>query len=988
MTFASTAFLGGAGLGALIRTGVSEFSDMTRVAATTNALLRATGGVANISAAGIDRLATRTLKLTGVDDELVKSAENVLLTFRAVRNETGRGNDVFTRATRDALDLSRVFGSDLSATALQLGKALQDPIRGVTALRRSGVSFTVDQQKLLKQLVETGQVLRAQRLILGEVERQVGGTAEAVGRTLPGRLNILRESAKNALGDYVRRLSESRDAAELAASGARGVGQAFGVVRGTVRELGPPLISATRAATQLGDAVGGVGPILAAVAAYKAVGIAVGLSAAAQTAYARATLVATGATTRETAAVAASAGAFRVQAASAATSGFRMAGSMTPLAARSAVAAEEVAAVGTAGRAAAVGLGAGRVAASALGGPIGITAIGVAGLTVGMLALKRRADNAAGSLNATRRSLQGLSQALTSAQSLRNDLAGSSENVSLGNFNVLAAQRSVEAARRAASRSSAPAGSLEQLGLAQRVTEAERTLIQAERDLSSAQQERDRTLERLNLNERQRPSAIAATTDALRSQLAALREQARIVTLRGIPVGIRPIQRDVSSQEALRRTIALTEELSRSGDQVQRTVGGALFTIATSLNRLPTEKEITIAVRLAGQGKSVNDIVRDILGIEVSTEQIRLRGLGTTRSTSAALEQQFQAAKKILSVERQKLQTLKDVVAKRRDDLQAARDQVTAARDSLTAAREARSAAVEALRAARQAQVESQRAVGDAIRQARIGVTAAVHDAKSNLDSLGQSIADAFGKLGGQTTGRGGALGAQFRALRDEVLRGGGGPDTQRTAQRIASRIERAPVPDASKLPQQFADLTDQFNRGKITLPQFTRQFNALISGFNFGAFQREFGTAAANTLRDEIRTFRRQARLITTGPQRAGGGVQQNLVRPLQAVAAGNRQIRDAVDGVHAATDGVAKAQHDVQRTTREIGRAQHRLQEAQVKEERKHTIELRAIRAAVEQQLRVQKAKDRLDKPKPKPRGSDDKNAGDLTNSGAGTP
>ena len=60
-----------------------------------------------------------------------------------------------------------------------LGKALNDPIKGITALSRAGVTFTQGQKDQIKTLVESGNLLGAQKIIMGELEAQVGGTAEA-----------------------------------------------------------------------------------------------------------------------------------------------------------------------------------------------------------------------------------------------------------------------------------------------------------------------------------------------------------------------------------------------------------------------------------------------------------------------------------------------------------------------------------------------------------------------------------------------------------------------------------------------------------------------------------------------------------------------------------------------------------------------------------------------------------------------------------------
>src|SRR5207244_9882201 len=82
--------------------------------------------------------------------------------------------------------------------------ALEDPIRGMTRLRREGVTFTKDQEKQIKTLVEHNRVMDAQKVILRQVNVEFGGQAEKVGRTLPGQWNILRETLKNVAAEQLR----------------------------------------------------------------------------------------------------------------------------------------------------------------------------------------------------------------------------------------------------------------------------------------------------------------------------------------------------------------------------------------------------------------------------------------------------------------------------------------------------------------------------------------------------------------------------------------------------------------------------------------------------------------------------------------------------------------------------------------------------------------------------------------------------------------
>lgn len=190
-------------LGGAVRSGISEFTEMQKVTAQTQAALASTGGVANVTAGQVERLAGRLSSLSGVDDELIQSGENLLLTFKNVRNELGQGNRIFDRATAAALDLSVAGFGSIESTAKQLGKALNDPVKGMASLGRAGVTFTQGQRDTIKRLVETNRVLDAQKLILREVESQVGGSAKAYGETLPGSLAKIREAFRNAFGNLV-----------------------------------------------------------------------------------------------------------------------------------------------------------------------------------------------------------------------------------------------------------------------------------------------------------------------------------------------------------------------------------------------------------------------------------------------------------------------------------------------------------------------------------------------------------------------------------------------------------------------------------------------------------------------------------------------------------------------------------------------------------------------------------------------------------------
>jgi hypothetical protein len=145
--------------------------------------------------------------LVGVDDEVIKATQAKLLTFRNLTKTAGTLGGAFDRATKAAIDMAAAGFGTAESNATQLGKALQDPIKGITALNRAGITFTADQKELIKSLVESGEVLKAQDLILTEIESQVGGTAEATV-TASQKMNIAFGEIQESLGQAVLPLFE------------------------------------------------------------------------------------------------------------------------------------------------------------------------------------------------------------------------------------------------------------------------------------------------------------------------------------------------------------------------------------------------------------------------------------------------------------------------------------------------------------------------------------------------------------------------------------------------------------------------------------------------------------------------------------------------------------------------------------------------------------------------------------------------------------
>jgi hypothetical protein len=156
--------------------------EIEKLNAQTNAVIKSTGSAAGKSIDEINKLNGSLEKLTGIEAEVIQEGQNMLLTFTNIKG------DNFDSATKAALNLSVALGKDMSSSAMLVGKALNDPIAGLSALSRTGIQFTDDQKNMITTMVEMGDTAGAQTVILAELERQFGGSAEAFGDTTAGKL--------------------------------------------------------------------------------------------------------------------------------------------------------------------------------------------------------------------------------------------------------------------------------------------------------------------------------------------------------------------------------------------------------------------------------------------------------------------------------------------------------------------------------------------------------------------------------------------------------------------------------------------------------------------------------------------------------------------------------------------------------------------------------------------------------------------------------
>lgn len=216
----------GAAIGALYKGGqfigdsITKYDEGAQADAQLQAGLKSTKGISGKTMGGMTAQAQNLQDVTKFDDEATKGAQAILLTFTQVRNK------IFDEAIPAIQDMATRMKTDLPTAALQVGKALNDPIGGIGALRRVGVQLTDEQEKQVKTYVKLGQVEKAQAIILKELNTEFGGSAAAAAKAGTGGFTIL----KNKFDD----LKEGVGARLMPALGA--LGTELGKVVGWAKE--------------------------------------------------------------------------------------------------------------------------------------------------------------------------------------------------------------------------------------------------------------------------------------------------------------------------------------------------------------------------------------------------------------------------------------------------------------------------------------------------------------------------------------------------------------------------------------------------------------------------------------------------------------------------------------------------------------------------------------------------------------------------------
>jgi hypothetical protein len=185
--------------GSIVRRAIKNVSDQERATSQLVAGLRSTNFVSGQTVEGLQDLAKEMQLTTGLSNELIESVAGIGLSF------TNISGDVFPQFLKISADVAERMGVDLRSTAVQLAKALNDPVANLGALSRAGIQFSKSQKAVITDLFETGKVAEAQTVVLEELRRQYEGSAFAARDTLGGALKGLNEDFQ----DFLKSLAQA-----------------------------------------------------------------------------------------------------------------------------------------------------------------------------------------------------------------------------------------------------------------------------------------------------------------------------------------------------------------------------------------------------------------------------------------------------------------------------------------------------------------------------------------------------------------------------------------------------------------------------------------------------------------------------------------------------------------------------------------------------------------------------------------------------------
>lgn len=179
-SIAGFAVAAAAGITAFATASVHKFMESEAAAKQLDQTLKSTKFAAGFNSEQLKTFGNEMKSISVYGGTAINKAMALMATFTSIKG------DIFKKAIESAMDLNSALGGDIQGNVIQLGKALNNPITGMTALRRVGVSFTKEQEAAVESLVNAGKLEEAQMVILNELQVEFGGQARAMSQTTQG----------------------------------------------------------------------------------------------------------------------------------------------------------------------------------------------------------------------------------------------------------------------------------------------------------------------------------------------------------------------------------------------------------------------------------------------------------------------------------------------------------------------------------------------------------------------------------------------------------------------------------------------------------------------------------------------------------------------------------------------------------------------------------------------------------------------------------
>ena len=165
---------------------VAAFAEQESSEKRIDAALKSTKNISLLTANEIKKMSSNLQDVGVIGDEVNNKMAALLLTFTNIRGQAFERTMI--AANNMAISISGGIPTfeQLRSTAIQLGKALQDPAGQLGALSRSGFTFTGSQKEMIKNLVAQNKLQEAQNIILDAADTQFGKLNEQMRDTAQG----------------------------------------------------------------------------------------------------------------------------------------------------------------------------------------------------------------------------------------------------------------------------------------------------------------------------------------------------------------------------------------------------------------------------------------------------------------------------------------------------------------------------------------------------------------------------------------------------------------------------------------------------------------------------------------------------------------------------------------------------------------------------------------------------------------------------------